>query len=279
MREIREGIFAETRLYGCNPGIIFTREGAILIDTPLPPEEAIRWREEVRKRGKILFIINTEHHIDHVVGNFFFPETPIIAHRLTRKALEEDSADRIRGVLRELYTKPITLPEDYTLRLPSITFDGEMTLHIGGLTIEILHMPGHTPGQTCVYIPERKVIFTGDNIFSGVQTFLHTSLPYEWILSLERMKNMEIDLIIPGHGEICGKEYIDEQISFIREWIDAVKRAIDEGLSLEEARRRISFLDRYPMDVGLERAGERVQRMNVERLYNLLRGCHEASDL
>ena len=270
--EIKPGIFVETELVGCNPGVVFTSRGAVLIDSPLPYEKAIKWRKEIEERAELLFLINTEHHLDHTVGNFIFRDISIIAHSLTRKALEEERVERIREALREIYTEPVTLPEDFSIILPSITFEGRITLHFEGLTFEILHFPGHTPGQTCVYIPEEKIIFTGDNIFSGVQTFLHQSLPFDWLRSLEKMKEMDIELIVPGHGDICTKSYIDEQASFIREWIEAVEEAIRKGWSLEEAQERISFLDRYPMDRGLEKAGERLKRMNVERLYKVLKG-------
>ena len=74
---------------------------------------------------------------------------------------------------------------------------------------------------------------------------------------------------MPGHGPVCDKSYLAEQASFIREWVEAVKKARDQGMSKEEAMSRISFLDRYPMDVGLEARGPEVQRMNVARLYDL----------
>ena len=81
---------------------------------------------------------------------------------------------------------------------------------------------------------------------------------------------MDVDLIIPGHGEICDKSYLKEQASFIEEWVEAVRKGIQQGLSKEEAQEKISFLDRYPMDVGLAAMGPEVMRMNVNRLYDLL---------
>jgi hypothetical protein len=68
---------------------------------------------------------------------------------------------------------------------------------------------------------------------------------------------------------VCTKTYLDEQASFIREWIASIKEAIKKGWSLEEAQKRISFLDRYPMGQGLEAFGPELQKMNVARLYAL----------
>ena len=72
MQQITDNVFAETDLQGCNPGFVVTREGVILIDTPVEPEEARHWREEVQKRGPERYLINTEAHLDHILGNYFF---------------------------------------------------------------------------------------------------------------------------------------------------------------------------------------------------------------
>ena len=79
-----------------------------------------------------------------------------------------------------------------------------------------------------------------------------------------------MDVIVPGHGEVCDKGYLKEQAAFIEEWIAAVRDAIKRGLSKEQAQAEISFLDRYPMGPGMEAMGPIVQQMNVARLYDLL---------
>ena len=84
-------------------------------------------------------------------------------------------------------------------------------------------------------------------------------------------KELDVDVIVPGHGEACDKRYLKEQASFIRDWVEAVSEAIKQGFSREEAKAKISFLDRYPMDIGLDWKGSQVQEMNVERLYDLLK--------
>jgi glyoxylase-like metal-dependent hydrolase (beta-lactamase superfamily II) len=160
--------------------------------------------------------------------------------------------------------------EGYFLRRPSITFSERLSLHLGEHTFEVIHLPGHTASQSAVYIPEERVVFTGDNIFNKVQTFLHEAYPDDWLQSLKRIQGLDVDVIIPGHGEVCDKSYIKEQASFIEEWVDAVKDAIKQGLTKEEAQDGISFLDRYPMDIGIEALGPEVQRWNVARLYDLL---------
>ena len=122
-----------------------------------------------------------------------------------------------------------------------------------------------------VYIPEERVVFTSDNVVGKVQAWLHQAVPYEWLESLKRIGELEADVLVPGHGGICDRGYIPEMSAFIQAWIDAVTEAIDKGMSLEEAQDKVSLLDRYPMEAGNEPMGEMVQRMNVARLYEVLK--------
>ena len=78
-------------------------------------------------------------------------------------------------------------------------------------------------------------------------------------------------MLVPGHGSICDRSYIPEMSAFIQAWVDAVTAAINQGMSLEEAQDKVSLLDRYPMDAGIEFMGPEVQRWNVARLYELLK--------
>ena len=64
--------------------------------------------------------------------------------------------------------------------------------------------------------------------------------------------------------------FLKEQTNFITEWLNKISEALDKQCSLDEAKDNISFLDRYPMDVGLEKLGPQLQHMNIERLYNVL---------
>ena len=270
MEQVSANVYAETGLGGCNPGFVTTGEGIVMIDSPQIPSDAVRWRDEMETKGEIQYIINTEPHRDHIAGNFFFPGK-IISHQGTREEIatftKESIIDRIKNVCPE----DMPLMEGYFLKKPHITFTEELTLYMGDHTFELISLPGHTVSQIAVYIPQERVVFTGDNIFHKVQTWFKEAVPFEWLQSLKRIAQLEVDAIVPGHGTVCGKDYIKEQASFIEEWIETVKDAVSQGIPKEEAIKKISFLDRYPMDVGLEAIGPEVQRMNVDRLYDLLK--------
>lgn len=269
MERIHRNIFVETKIRGCNPGFVVTDEGIVMIDTPQAPTAALKWRELMESKGETRYLINTEDHRDHVTGNFFFSATGI-AHQKAREAIAALQINPILDRIKAIDPEGYPLMNGYYIKKPSITFSERLTLNFGKLTFEVIHLPGHTAGQSAVYIPEERVVFTGDNVFHKVQTYLHEAYPEDWLKSLKIIGELDVDTIIPGHGEICDKSYLKEQAAFIEEWMEAVRKAIQQGLSKKEAQEKISFLDRYPMDVGLAPMGPEVMRMNVDRLYDLL---------
>lgn len=242
-----------------------------MVDTPMLPADALNWREVISGKGEVRFIINTEHHPDHITGTHFFTGTVLSSEETRREILTMESdklVERARSI--DPTSEGLFLKHGYRVKVPDITFSGIARLHLGEQIIALYHMPGHTSGQTVVHIPREGVVIAGDNVFHNQQVWLHESEPFQWLEALKRIEKMEGDVIVPGHGEICDKAYIPELSSFIQEWINAVKDAVREGLTKKEAMDKISFLDRYPMPPALEAWGPDLQKRNVARLYDLL---------
>lgn len=162
--------------------------------------------------------------------------------------------------------------EQYIVNRPTVTYSQRMSLRVGDQTFELFHTPGHTEGQTAVYIPKEKVVAVGDTVFSHCQTWLQEADPEVWLRSLEFLGTLDVDYIIPGHGPVVTKEYLAVQSAFIREWVDAVAAGIARGWSKEECVAKISFLDRYPVDIGQESSGPMIQQLNVKCVYDYLKG-------
>jgi glyoxylase-like metal-dependent hydrolase (beta-lactamase superfamily II) len=277
---------------GSNWGFLVTPGGIVMIDTPMVPRTAVQWRKEFAKKGEVRYIINTHHHVDHVTGNFFFPG-PVISHEGTREGFlaplanvagseRVDEAIKIgqgtMGYIRLLVGEhdPESLPlldeEHYWIKTPTITFSQKLTLYLANHTVELIHQPGHTGGQIGVYIPAEKVFFTGDNFCNGTQPSLAHSFPLEWVESLKQIEAMEIDVVVPGHGEICERKEIAKFRQFIEKCIEMTRTAIRKGQSKEWAVDTISFEELYPADRCRKAVhpGLGMQRRNVSRLYEML---------
>ena len=281
MQQVTGNVFAETKLRGCNPGYVVTRDGVVIIDTPQLPTHAVRMRQEAENRGPIRYLINTEHHIDHIFGNYFFRGAGlVVAHEeVYRQFMVVTPVINPYAYAREAI--PTDDPQGASLfpdeetyfkdpNKPKITFTGDLTLRVGDHTFHLLGTPGHTQGQVAVYIPEERVVFVGDTIFNNCQTWIYEADPDAWLKALRRIASLNVDYIVPGHGPVCTKDYVDVQSAFIREWIAAVAVGISKGWSKEECIKRISFLNRFPVDIGQEYMGPRVQEMNVSALFDYL---------
>jgi cyclase len=280
MEKITENVYAATDMRGCNPGYVLTKDGGVIIDTPQLPTKAVAMREEILKRGPIRYLINTEHHIDHIFGNYFFTGLcPVVAQEHVLQDFGVVSSGTPYSYSVEVVKKddpqgmPLMPPEkDFHLNPPTILFSHRLTLRVGDQVFELFHTPGHTRGQTAVFIPKEKVAFVGDTIFCECQTWFHAADPDAWLGSLDFLRTLDADYIVPGHGPICNKDYIMKQSAFIREWVTAVAVGMAKGWSLQECTQRISFLDRFPVDTGQEAAGPMIQQKAVERIYNFLQG-------
>jgi cyclase len=272
MKQLTSNVFVETQIRGCNHGFVTTSDGIVMIDSPHKPSDALKWKAEIEKRGELRYIINTEPHGDHWTGNAFF-DAPVIAHEGVRtRILNTDLEEHIARVSAFGPEEP-ALMEGYTPNAPVITFKNGMTMHVGDHTFEMIHMPGHTLYQAAIIVKEEGVVFTSDNIFHKVQTWLHEANPDLWLVALESLRYLDEDIFVPGHGEVCDKGYLDEQGSFVLEWKEYVKKAIDRGMTRDEAIANLTAMtDRYPMDVRQAGMAPMVMRMNAANLYDYLTG-------
>src|SRR6266540_6124965 len=72
LENVTPNVFTTTKLRGCNPSFVTTSDGVVVIDTPQLPTRAVAMRAEAEARGPIRYLINTEHHVDHIFGNYWF---------------------------------------------------------------------------------------------------------------------------------------------------------------------------------------------------------------
>jgi cyclase len=273
MQQLSSNVFIETGVKGCNFGFVTTADGIVMIDSPHKPSDALKLKAEIARHGQLRYIINTEPHGDHWTGNAFF-EVPVIAHEGVRtRILNTDMPQHLARVASFGPEEPKLL-EGYAPNLPVLTFQDSLTLHVGDHTFEMIHMPGHTLYQAAILIKEEGVVFTSDNIFYKVQTFIQEANPDQWLKALEDLRALDEEIFVPGHGAVCGKSYLDEQGAYIVEWQAYVQSAIEQGMTKEHAIDKLTAMtDRYPMDVGLEGQAPRVMRMNVANLYDYLTGA------
>ncbi len=273
MEQITSNVFVETQVRGCNHGFVKTSDGLVMIDSPHKPSDALKLKAEMAKHGELRYIINTEPHGDHWTGNAFF-DAPVVAHEGVRTRMMNTNMDEHVARVGAFGPEEPALLKGYTPNMPVITFKNGMTMHVGDHTFEMIHMPGHTLYQAAILIKEEGVVFTSDNIFHKVQTWLHEANPDLWLVAIESLRKLNEQIFVPGHGALCDKGYLDEQGSFIQEWKEYVKDGIDRGMTKDEAVANLTKMtERYPMDVGQDGMAPHVMRMNAGNLYDYMTGA------
>ena len=281
MQKVTDTVFTSTRIRGCNPSYVVTSDGVVVVDTPQLPTKAVDMRHEAESHGPIRYVINTEHHVDHIFGNYYFKGAgPVVQHRGVFDnfmvpspnldpfdyAAEAIPTDDPQGA--QLFPDRAAYYEDPNKG--TIVFTGDLDLRVGGHTFHLVHTPGHTPGQVAVYVPQERVVFTGDTVFSECQTWLMTSNVTQWLASLDVIWDMDVDHVIPGHGPVTTKAYLATQRSVLLDWVSAVASAVANGWSREETVAQVNFAQRYPVDIGQEYMMDHIQTLNAGSLWDKL---------
>jgi cyclase len=268
MKQLSSNVWTETGQRGANHGVIDTGDGLVLIDGPQKPSDTVRLRDEIERMGTLKYILNTEPHGDHWTSNGFF-DVPVVSHRGVReRMLETDMAAHVERV-GTFGPDEAPLLVGYEANVPGLTYETSMTLHVGNHTFRLINMPGHTPYQSAILVEEEGIVFTSDNVFCGVQMWIQEGDPDAWQKSLGDLRALPAEMLIPGHGPVTDKRYLDEQGAFISEWVDYVRSAVDRGLSKKDAVSSLTDLtDRYPMDIEQDGIAPRVMQMNVANLYD-----------
>jgi cyclase len=279
--KVTSNVRTDTTIRGCNPSYVVTSDGVVVVDTAQLPTKAVAMREEAESHGPIRYIINTEHHVDHIFGNYFFKGAGTVIHH--------------KGVADNFMTPtPLLDPFDYAAEaipmsdpdgaqiMPTrevyfedpnrakITFTGDVVLYVGEHTFNLIHTPGHTPGQLAVHVPEERVVFTGDTVFSEVQTWVMASDVDQWVAALNTIAQLDVDHVVPGHGPVTDLRYLQVQKAVLLEWKSMIATAVAKGWSREETIERCDMRDRYPVDIGQEYMMDYIQKHNAGILWDKL---------
>jgi cyclase len=277
-REVAPNVFVETEYHGANVAYIVTGEGVILIDTPMLPEEARHWLSEIHKQTDqdIIYIINTDHHRAHVIGNQHFPMATVIAHEHAWKEMKS-YGDSFRTRLINMYRDRIPeavaeWKEHLEIVKPEVTFAGRIILFKGDKEIHLIPLGGHTPATTVVFFPDEKLLFTGDLVVTNRPPFLSQGNTKQWLQALTYLRKLRYNILIPGHGELTGKEATENMSNYLRLVRRKVRSAYRSGLPKADTARSLSHLIRYwPIPPFEKPKADRRFKSGLGRVWNEMR--------
>ena len=229
VEEVTPGVLVVTRLVhffaeiGVNAGIIHTPESVIFIDSGMSAYSgAYLWNlaKDRIDSSKDLYLILTHKDTDHHFGMNEIRKhgATVISHEYTADYISTNSNLSNNPIAKRVREKhhPEDVLGEVILSRPEQTIIHDTTLNLGD-EIQILSVPGHTPGDIAVYHPRSKVLFAGDTVLEGMDPYIRPdSISLKtWIRNLERLKELDIEWILPGHGALSKPDIIDSNILFL----------------------------------------------------------------
>jgi cyclase len=269
LTRLAPGVFAYTQAGGpgidggslSNAGVIELGDHLIAVDTLGPPIHAKAFKAAaIRATGKEFHrVINTHHHRDHTHGNCFFLPSEIVSHDYTRRAVVEMGISAKPFAERPDWQEGMS---ELTLAPPTTTFTERVTYRHADLVVDVRFVgPGHTWGDSIVYLPQQRIVFGGDVAFWYVTPAAHNGHVSWWIESIERILQLDVDVIVPGHGPIGGRKELLETKAYLELLKREARRRFDAGMRPGQAAADID-LERFSTWSNRERIV-----VNTVRLY------------
>ncbi len=223
-----------------NTGIIVGDDCVMVIDTqatPVMAQDVIRHIRKVTDK-RIKYVVMSHYHAVRVLGASGYNPEHIIASRDTRDLIvergEQDMKSEIERFPR-LFRAVESVPG---LTWPSIVFEKRMTLWLGKLEVEILQVGrGHTKGDTVVWLPQEKILFSGDLVEYNATPYTGDAYLTDWPATLDALAAMRPEKLVPGRGATLQtpeqvKSGLDGTRAFVTEMFEAVKLGAKAGKDL-----------------------------------------------
>jgi phosphoglycerate dehydrogenase-like enzyme/glyoxylase-like metal-dependent hydrolase (beta-lactamase superfamily II) len=255
---------------GSNNIWVVFEDYVVVIDANFPTgaHEVI---EAVKKTTEkpIRYVFDTHHHGDHAYGNAVFAKegASVVAQANCARLL------RINGPkeFEEAGKGPQGRKDvaESSLKVPSVVFDDKLVLDDGKQRVEFRFFGhAHTAGDASAYLPHQKLLCTGDACVNGAFNYMGHSDSASWIRALEKMQQLDIKMICPGHGPVAGKDLLEKQKRYFVELRQQVQKGIDADKKLDAVIESID-IPWYKDWTGVTAAS---RKENVEHIYNELTG-------
>ena len=303
---VADGVFyataSGTMTVGSNSPVIVTGDEALVIDSEITPAAARALVADLKAvtSRPVRYVVDSHYHYDHAHGNqVFMRDAQVIGHDNTRRRMltnvleqytyltsvqpvparvaalkqriTQETDPQQKAALERQVTNSLAYLEQVKETIvtpPNLTFDKAMTLYRGGREIRILYLGrGHTDTDVVVYLPKERIVCTGD-LMESVVSYMGDSYPEEWIATLERLKAIDFDTVMPGHGVVFkGKTKIEAFQKYLRDVITQVTALRKQGLSVEAAAPKVD-VTAYAGEFASIR-GVGIDVAAVRRIYQL----------
>lgn len=232
---LSENAYAYTAEGDPNTGVIVGDDAVMVIDTQATPAMAadvIRRIREVTDKP-IKYVVLSHYHAVRVLGASAYQPEHIIASQDTYDLIvergEADKASEI-GRFPRLFRNVESVPPGLTW--PTITFTGKMTLWLGKLEVQLLQVGrGHTKGDTIAWLPQQKILFSGDLVEFDATPYAGDAYFKDWPQTLDKLAALKPEKLVPGRGAaLTTPEQVQQGLVGTRAFIADVYASVQEGV-------------------------------------------------
>jgi cyclase len=248
-----------------NTTVIIGERDVLVVDACYLPSSAAEDIAQIREwtDKPVRYLLNTHWHYDHTMGNGVyaeaFPGLAIIAHTQTARQMTgfnpgwfarfPQRADRFRQILesgndpdgnplseeeKKEYADAIAgiapVQAEFAKlvdRLPNLTFDQSLALDLGNREVQIKHLGrGNTAGDAIVYLPQEQIAAAGDLLVHPVP-YLGGGFPFDMVTTLERLAQLPVRTIVPGHGNMLQGDYARAYLAQVTDFVRTVTTQVE----------------------------------------------------
>lgn len=233
---LSDNAYAYTAEGDPNTGVVIGDDAVMVIDTQATPamaQDVIRRIREVTDKP-IKYVVLSHYHAVRVLGASAYQPEQVIASRDTYDLIvergEQDKASEI-GRFPRLFRDVESVPPGLTW--PTLTFEGRMSLWLGGLEVQLLQLGrGHTKGDTVVWLPQQKILFSGDLVEFDATPYAGDAYFQDWPHTLDRIAALQPRALVPGRGAaLTTPEAVQAGLSGTRAFVSDVWHSVRAGVA------------------------------------------------
>jgi cyclase len=245
VKEVAPGVFfrysaispTNPNVFGGSNNILVVMEDYVVVIDANFPKEAQDVLDAIKKTTDkpVRYVLDTHHHGDHAWGNAVWVKAgaTIVSQAKCAKLMREGGEAEFVAAGKGPNPRKDVAASTY--KIPTLTFDDKLVLDDGKQRVEFLHFGhSHTIGDACAYLPKHKILCTGDACVNGPYNFMGHSDSASWVRCLERMQQLDVNLVLPGHGLPESKNLLQKQKRYFIELRREVKKGIGEGKDVED---------------------------------------------
>lgn len=213
-----------------NSGVVIGDNAVMVIDAQATPGSAQTVIERVRSvtDKPIKYVVLSHYHAVRTLGASAYGADHVVCSEATRELIVERGAHDYKSELQRfprLFRAADAIPG---LTMPTVTFDERLTFWLGGLQVEIVYVGrGHTKGDTIVWLPEERTLFSGDLVVSDAAPYGGDAHFRDWPATLEKLRALHPEVLVPGRGEaLVGPEAVGEGIAATQAFVEELYRIV-----------------------------------------------------